>query len=90
LLFVLDSINSGEEKFTILTPRDAEQHGCQVSLAVHKNAKQIFDKLLPLGIFADWREPDVIRIAPVPLYNSFSDIFEFGETFQKLLNSSHV
>lgn len=85
LFFVLDSINTLEGQFAILTPRAASERGCQVSLSVNKNARQIFDQLLPHGIFADWREPDVIRIAPVPLYNTFSEIFTFAQTFKKLL-----
>jgi kynureninase len=42
---------------------------------------------MPLGIFADWREPNVIRVAPVPLYNSFEEIFIFADTLQQLLNA---
>ena len=86
LFFALDHINQPEEKFTIITPRNAEERGCQVSISIHKNAKAIFDTLLPLGIFADWREPNVIRIAPVPLYNSFEEIFIFADILRQLLN----
>ncbi|MEO6549727.1 MAG: kynureninase [Ferruginibacter sp.] len=87
LFFVLDHINQPVEKFTIITPRNAAERGCQVSLSLHQNAKEIFDTLMPLGIFADWREPNVIRIAPVPLYNSFEEIFIFADTLRQLLNS---
>jgi kynureninase len=89
LFFVLNHINTHKEKFTIITPSDPEQRGCQVSLSLHHNAKALFDSLIPHGIFADWREPNVIRIAPVPLYNSFEDIFFFAHTLQQLLNSTH-
>ena len=85
LLFILNEINTPIQKFNIITPQNPAEHGCQVSLSVHENAKQIFDQLLPLGIFADWREPNVIRAAPVPLYNSFEEVFLFGETLKKLL-----
>ena len=86
LFFTLNHINQPKEKFTIITPQDINQRGCQVSIAIHENAKAIFDTLMPLGIFADWREPDVIRVAPVPLYNSFEEIFIFADTLQQLLN----
>jgi len=86
LFFVLNHINQPEEKFTIITPQNSAERGCQVSLSIHQNAKAVFDTLMPLGIFADWREPNVIRIAPVPLYNSFEEIFIFADTLRQLLN----
>ncbi|MEO5891562.1 MAG: kynureninase [Ferruginibacter sp.] len=85
LFFCLDQINGADEKFTIITPRNIEERGCQVSISVHQHAKAIFDTLMPLGIFADWREPNVIRVAPVPLYNSFEEIFIFADTLRQLL-----
>ena len=85
LFFVLNHINQPHEKFRIITPQDDDEHGAQVSISLHQNAKAVFDTLLPLGIFADWREPNVIRIAPVPLYNSFEDIFIFADALRQLL-----
>jgi kynureninase len=85
LFFVLDSINQPEKKFAIITPRHSNERGCQVSLSVHKNARAVFDELLPNGIFADWREPNLIRVAPVPLYNSFEEIFTFAQILQAIL-----
>ncbi len=90
LLFVLNAINENGKYFSIITPQAADEHGCQVSISVHQNAKKIFDQLLPAGIFADWREPNVIRVAPVPLYNSFKEIFTFVQTLQTILSNSHV
>jgi kynureninase len=90
LLFVLNTINENGKYFTIITPQAADEHGCQVSISVHQNAKKVFDQLLPAGIFADWREPNVIRVAPVPLYNSFKEIFTFAQTLQTILTSNHV
>lgn len=86
LLFCLAQIN--ENDFAMLTPQNAM--GCQVSMVVHKNPKAVFDELLPNGIFADWREPNVIRIAPVPMYNTFSDIYNFCIVFKEILKSQHV
>ena len=88
LFFVLNHINQPEEKFRILTPVNPNERGCQVSFSVYKNAKAVFDTLLPFGIFADWREPDVIRVAPVPLYNSFEEIYIFAEILQQILNAA--
>ncbi len=88
LFFVLNHINQPEEKFSIITPADPDERGCQVSLSIHKNAKAVFDTLLPNGIFADWREPNVIRVAPVPLYNSFEEIYIFAETLQQILKTA--
>ena len=86
LFFALDHIDPTNEKFTIITPRNADERGCQVSISVNKNARAIFETLLPLGIFADWREPNVIRAAPVPLYNSFEEIFIFADILRQLLD----
>lgn len=88
LFFVLNHINQPVEKFKIITPANPDERGCQVSFSVHKNAKIIFDQLLPNGIFADWREPNVIRVAPVPLYNSFEEIFIFAQLLQQILNAA--
>ena len=86
LFFVLDHIDPKNEKFSILTPLNADERGCQVSISINKNARAIFETLLPLGIFADWREPNVIRVAPVPLYNSFEEIFVFADILRQLLD----
>lgn len=60
----------------MLTPRESQRRGCQISLQMKTPDKAYFDKLIDHGIIADWREPDVIRIAPVPSYNSFEDIWQ--------------
>jgi len=73
--------NAGKEIIEILTPLSK---GCQVSLRVKNNPKQIFEQLMENGIFADWREPDVIRVAPVPLYNTFTEVYNFSEVMKKL------
>ncbi len=88
LFFVLNHINQPEEKFKIITPANPNERGCQVSFSVHHNARAVFDTLLPFGIFADWREPDVIRVAPVPLYNSFEEIYIFAAILQQILNAA--
>ena len=62
--------------FSIITPPGSHEKGCQVSLQV-KNGKQVFTSLTDEGVFADWREPDVIRVAPVGLYNTFAEVWKF-------------
>lgn len=85
LEFLVDEI--GEDKVTIITPRDENQRGCQLSLVVRNNGKEVYQKLTAEGVICDWREPDVIRVAPVPLYNSFMDVFRFVKILKKFLAS---
>lgn len=73
------------DRIEVITPADPQQRGCQLSIRVHDADKQIFDAITARGVFADWREPDVIRVAPVPLYNSFSDVFRFSEVIGEAL-----
>jgi kynureninase len=72
----------------ILTPENEQAHGCQVSLVFPSNGKLLFDRLTEKGIIADWREPDVIRMAPVPMYNRFEDIYEFGRILEKAIEKT--
>lgn len=65
--------------FTIITPENPEQRGCQLSMLFHEKGKEVFETLTQNGVIADWREPNVIRIAPVPLYNTFEDCYRFYE-----------
>jgi kynureninase len=83
---MIEQINfhSGREIIKILTPSSEEQRGCQVSMLLIENGKKIFDGLKENGIIGDWREPNVIRIAPVPLYNTYEDVYWFGSVLRKL------
>ena len=86
LEFLLLSNNSIlTSNVSLITPTDPKQRGCQLSLQTKTNGKKIFDKLTRAGIIADWREPDVIRIAPVPLYNTFEDAWRFADIFRQAL-----
>lgn len=69
----------------IITPSDPNQRGCQLSIIAHKHGKGLFHALAEAGVIVDWREPNVIRMAPVPLYNSFTDICKTGILLQQLL-----
>ncbi len=68
-----------EKNIEIITPNDNSQRGCQLSLRTKASGKKIYRKLLAAGVVCDWREPDVIRVAPVPLYNTFQDVWNFVE-----------
>ena len=68
----------------ILTPSDPNQRGCQLSLLIRKRGKDIFTYLTNEGIIGDWREPDCIRLAPTPLYNTFADVWRVGDAFRRL------
>lgn len=75
LEFLLDGMNNDRVK--IITPRERKERGCQLSIQVQNADKSLFDEITRKGVIADWREPDVIRVAPVPMYNSFEDVFHF-------------
>jgi kynureninase len=87
LLFVLDDINASCSKkiIEIITPRDESEHGCQISVLMLEKGKEIFESLKKNGVIVDWREPNVIRLAPVPLYNTFEDIYKFGQIIKNML-----
>lgn len=83
--FLLKSIDDHEKYFEIITPGDPNARGCQLSILMKSNGKKVFDKITKVGVIADWREPDVIRIAPVPLYNTFEEVFRFVDIVKKSL-----
>jgi kynureninase len=92
LEYVLNDINrkfaeKGSDKpVKIITSPDPAKRGCQLSLIITKNGKEVFRKLTTKGVLSDWREPDVIRAAPVPLYNSFEDVYAFGNYLEESLS----
>lgn len=80
---LLDQIN--DDRISIITPADPNARGCQLSIRVKDSGKSLFEAITSRGVFADWREPDVIRIAPVPLYNSFENAYRFAEILKTCL-----
>lgn len=85
LEYILKELNTDSEKIKIITPEDENQRGCQLSLLVENGGRELFDALSAKGVIADWREPNVVRIAPVPLYNSFEDVYKFVEILKGLI-----
>lgn len=83
LEFLLDEMKNDSIK--IITPRNPEERGCQLSIQVKNADKSLHTKLTEAGVISDWREPDVIRVAPAPLYNSFEDVFRFSEKLKEVL-----
>ena len=80
LLYLLNTIDT--DRINVITPNE---RGCQLSIRVKNGDKNLFDKITKRGVIADWREPDVIRVAPVPLYNSYTDVYEFYSILKNIL-----
>ena len=80
LEFVLREIDREvPSEFEIITPSNTAERACQLSVFLHGQGRSLFDYLMQSGVITDWREPNVIRLAPVPLYTSFEDMYEFGQ-----------
>ena len=73
-------------KINIITPKNPQERGCQLSIQVKDANKQLHTLLTQSGVISDWREPDVIRVAPAPLYNSYQDVYKFIQRLKKILN----
>ena len=88
--FFFDSINQElEGRVRSITPTDPAARGCQLSLEIQLegvDGKAIYEKLEASGVRTDWREPNVIRAAPVPLYNSFEDVWNFVACLKEQLS----
>lgn len=85
LEYVIEDISEKNKErctFEIITPKDKSKRGAQLSILAHGQGKSLFDALTKQGVIADWREPNVIRIAPAPLYNSYEDCYNFGQCLQ--------
>ncbi len=84
LEFLLQS-KSTASKLAVITPANPEERGCQLSVSLSGKGKEVFNELIEKGVILDWREPNVIRIAPTPLYNSFEEVWEFYQIFKSIL-----
>lgn len=80
LFFIVNEVNKaiGDEQYKIITPITEADRGAQVSIIAKQKGKEVFQELVANNVLGDWREPNVIRLSPVPLYNSFEDVFTMG------------
>lgn len=88
LEFIINDINQKVGNvITIITPKNKDERGCQLSLIFKENGKAAHDAMMKHGVISDWRNPDVMRIAPVPLYNTYTDVWTFGDLLLKQLHA---
>ncbi len=86
LAFILAAVQQDTgSHLEVITPEDPVQRGCQLSVLAHGHGRALFNRITERGVVADWREPNVIRMAPVPMYNSFEDVYRFGEVLTECL-----
>ena len=83
LEYLIEQID--DDRINIITPKTPEERGCQLSIQVKNADRSLHDGFMNAGIICDWREPDVIRVAPAPLYNSFEDVYEMAVRLRQLL-----
>jgi len=76
---LLDIAEQTGAHFEIITPTDQKQRACQLSVYLHGQGRELFNYLMEQGVVPDWREPNVIRLAPAPLYCSYEDMYQFGQ-----------
>ena len=89
LEFILNEINREVKgNFEIITPSNQEERACQLSVFFHGEGRNLFEYLMKSGVVTDWREPNVIRFAPVPLYCSFEDMYKFGQILKRGIKPS--
>lgn len=79
LEFLLD--RQASSRFSIITPREPDRRGAQLSIRIAHNGRSVCNQLVSHSVIGDWREPDTYRVAPIPLYNSFHDVYRFVQSF---------
>jgi kynureninase len=84
LLWLLRELSPRGGAWEVITPQDIESRGCQLSILVHDRPRERFAALTAQGVICDFREPNVIRVAPTPLYNSFLDVHRFATIIASL------
>jgi kynureninase len=87
LWYLMDELQAGsrEKIIEMITPRNSSEKGCQLSMLMLKKGRKVFDELTKEGIITDWREPELIRVAPVPLYNTYEEAWRFVQVLKKVI-----
>ena len=90
LEFIIDELTTEfpDAGISMITPRNPDERGCQISIDIAGRERKLFDSMVAAGLIADFREPCIIRMAPVPLYNSFEDVYVFGKVMRQLLGEN--
>ncbi len=81
--FLIHSLNQKGHHYNIITPTETAQRGCQLSILTGSGGRELYDQITAAGVICDWREPNVIRVAAVPLYNSYEDVYRFVEMLDR-------
>jgi len=74
-----------DPRIRIISPLTSDQRGCQLSIMLSPPDKKVFEALIASGVVVDWREPGIMRVAPVPMYNSFEEVYKFVSIFKYIL-----
>ena len=85
LEYLIEAISGDSGVLEIITPKNPAERGCQLSLLIHKGGKAVFDEWYGQGVVGDWRNPNVIRLAPTPLYTSYQDVYRFARVLEQSL-----
>ncbi len=86
LHFLLLNMSARHNELRVITPADPGSRGCQLSISIQEKGREVFEALTDAGVVVDWREPNVIRVAPVPLYNTFSEVYKFSQILTAALD----
>jgi kynureninase len=81
LQYLIDQMPSG--RYEVITPREPRFRGCQLSILVHHRPQELFEAIKQEGVVCDFRQPNVIRVAPVPLYNTYRDVWAFAQVLSR-------
>jgi kynureninase len=88
LEFIIHQVNEKCKNLNIIKIITPADRGCQLSLVIEKNGKELHQYISNHGVISDWRHPDVIRVAPVPMYNSFEDVYRFGILLEQAIKET--
>ncbi len=85
LAYLIDDLNIPEVE--IITPLDPKSRGCQISIKIRTQGKRVFDRLINADLICDWREPNIIRLSPTPLYNTYEEVYRAVQIFKSSMSA---